>query len=102
MMTDRTISFSLIGALAATMMNSAAYADKSNDTLNIAVDRELESIDNYYNTAREGIVISRMIWDGLLYRDPATNEYIPNLATSYKWVDSKTLQFDLRSDVSVS
>jgi peptide/nickel transport system substrate-binding protein len=100
MMTDRTISFSLIGALAATMMNSAAYADKSNDTLNIAVDRELESIDNYYNTAREGIVISRMIWDGLLYRDPATNEYIPNLATSYKWVDSKTLQFDLRSDVS--
>jgi peptide/nickel transport system substrate-binding protein len=99
-MKNKKFVFSLIGALASTMMFSTAYADKSNDTLNIAIDRELESIDNYYNTAREGIVISRMIWDGLLYRDPATNEYMPNLATSYEWIDSKTLQFDLRSDVN--
>ena len=47
-----------------------AQAGKSDDTLNVAIDRELESIDNYYNTAREGIVISRMVWDSLLYRDP--------------------------------
>ena len=40
-----------------------------------------------------------MVWDGLLYRDPKTNEYLPNLATAYKWVDSKTLQFDLRKGV---
>jgi ABC-type dipeptide transport system, periplasmic component len=99
-MKNKSFVLSLIGALAATMMYSPAYADKSSDTLNIAIDRELESIDNYYNTAREGIVISRMIWDGLLYRDPVTNEYIPNLATSYEWIDSKTLQFDLRSDVN--
>ena len=83
-MKNKSFVLSLIGALAATMMYSPAYADKSSDTLNIAIDRELESIDNYYNTAREGIVISRMIWDGLLYRDPVTNEYIPNLATSYE------------------
>ena len=51
-----------------------AQAGKSDDTLNVAIDRELESIDNYYNTAREGIVISRMVWDALLYRDPQTNE----------------------------
>ena len=76
-----------------------AQAGKSDDTLNVAIDRELESIDNYYNTAREGIVISRMVWDALLYRDPKTNEYLPNLATSYKWVDSKTLEFDLRKGV---
>ena len=81
-MKNKKFVFSLIGALAATMMYSSAYADKSNDTLNIAIDRELESIDAYYNTAREGIVISRLIWDGLLYRDPVTNEYLPNLAPS--------------------
>ena len=40
-----------------------------------------------------------MVWDALLYRDPKTNEYLPNLATSYKWVDSKTLEFDLRKGV---
>ena len=99
-MKNKKFVFSLISALAATMMYSSAYADKSNDTLNIAIDTELESIDNYHNTAREGIVISRMIWDGLLYRDPVTNEYIPNLATSYEWIDSKTIQFNLRSDVN--
>ena len=99
-MKNKKFVFSLIGALAATMMYSSAYADKSNDTLNIAIDRELESIDAYYNTAREGIVISRLIWDGLLYRDPVTNEYLPNLATSYEWIDSKTIQFNLRSDVN--
>ena len=58
-------------------LSSGAQAGKSDDTLNVAIDRELESIDNYYNTAREGIVISRMVWDALLYRDPKTNEYLP-------------------------
>ena len=89
----------LAGTLLATGFVSVAQAGKSDDTLNVAIDRELESIDNYYNTAREGIVISRMVWDGLLYRDPKTNEYLPNLATSYKWVDSKTIEFDLRKGV---
>ena len=51
-MKNKNFVLSLIGALAATMMYSPAYADKSSDTLNIAIDRELESIDNYYNTAR--------------------------------------------------
>ena len=64
-------------ALSAGLVGTA-HAGKSDDTLNVAIDRELESIDNYYNTAREGIVISRMVWDGLLYRDPQTNEYVPN------------------------
>ena len=63
----------LAGTLLATGFVSVAQAGKSDDTLNVAIDRELESIDNYYNTAREGIVISRMVWDGLLYRDPKTN-----------------------------
>ena len=81
-------------------ISGVAHAGKSDDTLNVAIDRELESVDNYYNTAREGIVISRMVWDALLYRDPATNEYLPNLATGYNWVDSKTLEFDLREGVT--
>ena len=99
MAVNKHFSKLLVGALLAAGVSTAAHAGKSNDTLNVAIDRELESIDNYYNTAREGIVISRMVWDGLLYRDPKTNEYLPNLATAYKWVDSKTLQFDLRKGV---
>ena len=66
MVVNKHFSKLLVGALLAAGVSTAAYAGKSNDTLNVAIDRELESIDNYYNTAREGIVISRMVWDGLL------------------------------------
>ncbi|MGA1187628.1 MAG: ABC transporter substrate-binding protein, partial [Candidatus Puniceispirillaceae bacterium] len=99
MIIKKHVSSLLIGALLATGGASVAHAGKSDDTLNVAIDRELESIDNYYNTAREGIIISRMVWDALLYRDPKTDEYLPNLATSYTWVDSKTLEFELRKGV---
>ena len=80
-------------------ISGVASAGKSNDTLYVAIDRELESMDNFFNTAREGIVFSRMIWDGLLYRDPKTNEYLPNLATSWNWVDGLTLDLDLKRGV---
>ena len=90
---------SAAGSALLIVLAGTVQAGKSDDTLNVAIDRELESIDNYYNTAREGIVISRMVWDALLYRDPQTNEYLPNLATSYSWVDAKTLEFELREGV---
>ncbi len=31
-----------------------AFADKKSDTLNIAFSKELETLDRYFNTAREG------------------------------------------------
>lgn len=86
-------------ALAFALAAPLAQAGKADDTLNIAFDRELESVDSYMNTAREGIVVTRLVWDGLLYRDPKTNEYKPNLATSYKWIDATTMEFDLRQGV---
>lgn len=91
----------LAAAVFATVALSApaSFAGKADDTLNVAIDRELETLDPYMNTAREGIIISRMVWDGLLYRDPKTNEYKGNLATSYKWIDDTTMEFELRRGV---
>ncbi len=91
----------LAAAVFATVALSApaSFAGKADDTLNVAIDRELETLDPYMNTAREGILISRMVWDGLLYRDPKTNEYKGNLATSYKWIDDTTMEFELRRGV---
>ena len=80
--------------------SGAAYADKANDTLSVAFTKELESVDSYMNSAREGIVVQRAVWDGLLYRDPATNEYKGNLATSWEWIDDLTIEFKLREDVT--
>ena len=74
-------------------------AGKANDTLNILHSVELASVDNYFNTDRWGVVLCHLLWDSLLYRDVKTGEYKPNLATSYKFIDGKTMEFDLRQGV---
>jgi peptide/nickel transport system substrate-binding protein len=80
-------------------LSTPANAGKSDDLLNVAFTKELENVDSYFNSAREGVVLQRAIWDGLVYRDPASNEYKGNLATSWKWIDDLTLEFKLREGV---
>ena len=88
-----------IGMLAVVFVTGPAWAGKKNDTLNIAFTKELETLDRYFNTAREGIVFARHVYDNLLYRDPKTFEYKPLLAKSYKWIDNTTLEIVLRKGV---
>lgn len=76
-----------------------AFADKAGNTLNFAWTKELETLDRYYNTAREGMIVSRHVYDDLIYRDPQTWEYKPLLATSWKWIDPTTMELDLRKGV---
>jgi len=45
------------------------------------------------------IIVARHIWDSLPYRDPADFGDKPALATSDKWIDDKTLVFNLRHGV---
>ena len=76
-----------------------AFADKNSNTLNFAWTKELETLDRYYNTAREGMIVSRHVYDDLIYRDPQTWEYKPLLATSWKWIDPLTMELELRKGV---
>ena len=76
-----------------------AFANKANDTLNVAWDQQIDNADAYFNTNREGIVLARMVWDQLIERDPETFQYKPELATAWRWIDDLTLEFDLRKDV---
>jgi peptide/nickel transport system substrate-binding protein len=83
--------FGLITLLVIILITPAAQAGKANDTLNILHPVELSSVDNYFNTDRLGVVLCHLLWDSLLYRDFKTGEYKPNLATSWKFVDNRTL-----------
>ena len=76
-----------------------ALADKKNDTLRMAYDQAPESVDPYFNNVRIGVIIAANVWDTLLYRDPLTNEYKGQLAKSWKQIDDRTLEFDLREGV---
>ena len=88
------------GALAATLAVAApAWAGKKNDTLNMAYDQAPESVDPYFNTVRIGVILTANVWDTLLYRDPVTHEYKGQLAKSWRQVDDKTLEFELRQGI---
>jgi len=89
-----------LGGIAAVVLAAVpAQAGKSNDTLNIALPKAIENYDQYFNTAREGIVFARLVWDTLLDRDPQSGEYKPLLAKSFRWADPLTLEFELREGI---
>ena len=77
-----------------------ALAGKANDTLVYASDTEPENVSPYHNSAREGVILARNVWDTLIYRDPKTGTYQPMLATAWKWVDPVTLEVTLREGVT--
>ena len=78
-----TLKTLMIGTALSLVTAAPVFADKADDTLHMAITKELESVDNYYNSAREGILFTRGVWDGLLYRDPETGEMKGNLATEW-------------------
>jgi peptide/nickel transport system substrate-binding protein len=76
-----------------------AWAGRSDDTLRIAAEQIPESLDIYFNNVQTGSLIAHHVWDRLVERDPDTNEYRPSLATAWRWIDDRTLEFDLRQGV---
>jgi peptide/nickel transport system substrate-binding protein len=91
----------LASGMAMALGAGSARADKADDTLRIAwgVDGVMVNADNYYGATRAGIWFSTMVWDTLIVRDPRTGEYLPNLATSWQWIDDTTLELELRQGV---
>jgi peptide/nickel transport system substrate-binding protein len=77
----------------------AARASKADDTLVWGRDTEVAQGDVYYAVTGSNLQINEMVCDGLLYRNTDTGAYEPLLAKSYKWVDDKTIEFQLRDDV---
>ena len=78
---------------------ASGQAAKKDNTLRFAYQQVLENVDPYFNNLRLGVIVGQLAWDTLIYRDPNTNEYKPQLATSWKWVDDTTLELELRQGV---
>jgi peptide/nickel transport system substrate-binding protein len=92
----KKLAFALISAaLAAT----PALASKRDNSVKFAYDQVPENVDPYFNNVRIGVIISHHVWDTLIYRDLKSNEYKGLLATSWKWIDDKTLEVELRQGV---
>ena len=76
-----------------------ALASKKDNTIRFAADQAPESVDPFFNNVRIGVILGAQIWDTLIYRDPITNEYKGNLAKSWKQIDDRTIEFELREGV---
>src|SRR5262245_15257451 len=88
------------GLLAASSLTMApdAEAGKKNDTLVWATDRDNPIADPFFLNTRELVVIGHQAWDTLVIIDPKTSEIKPLIATKWNWVDTKTLEMELRKD----
>jgi peptide/nickel transport system substrate-binding protein len=89
-----------LALLALAIAAAPLLAGKKDDTLRWASDREVENVDAYHNSAREGILIARLTWDQLLDRDVTTGEYKPLLAKSVRWVNDTTIDAELREGIT--
>jgi len=92
------VAFVAVGLAAATFV-APAHAGKGDGSIRLASDQVPESLDAYFNNVRVGVIIAHHVWDHLVYRDPRTNEYKPSLAIAWRWIDNKTLEFELRRGV---
>ncbi len=76
-----------------------AWAGKKDDTVRFAYDQAPESVDPFFNNVRIGVIIGANVWDTLVYRDPISNEYTGLLAKSWKQIDDRTIDFELREGI---
>lgn len=98
MMRKRLLLVGLFVA-AALLPDAPASAQKAQDTLRIAWRDAVPNVDPYYNSLRTGLVVAHQAWDTLIYRDPETFTLKPLLATSWRYIDDTTVEFELRPNV---
>ncbi|UOM35622.1 ABC transporter substrate-binding protein [Acuticoccus sp. I52.16.1] len=88
-------------ALAALLGASVpALAGADDNSLTIGLGEELPGFDGYTSTSRDGVVMTRHLFDMLIWRNPDNFEYEPLLATEWERVDDKTYEFKLREGVT--
>src|SRR5450631_2834491 len=88
-----------VALFVASVIATPSFAAKKDNSVVFAFDQTLRSADPYFNQQLIADIIADQVWDTLIYRDPKTGSYQGNLATSWRRIDDKTLEFDLRQGV---
>ena len=76
-----------------------AQAGKADDTLVVAFNKEVQTLDGLYSTSRENLILTDLTSDQLVVLDPKTNTYVPALAKSYRYITDTSLEFTLREGI---
>ena len=91
--------FLAIAAALAVGISVPASAGKADNSLNIALGATVTTLDSYRESGRDGLMLARLIYDSLLHKDQQTGEFKPELASSYRIVNEKTIDFEIRKGV---
>ncbi len=85
--------------LAAAAAPGVVRAEPVKDTLRVAWRDAVPNLDFYHNPQRSGLIMSQHVFDTLIYRDPESFQLKPQLATTWRFADDTTLEFELRPNV---
>jgi peptide/nickel transport system substrate-binding protein len=101
-MTRHLIRAALSATVALFVLAGAAEAQKSKDTLRVALDQPIRLIDAIHNPNPEANLVDRAVMDTLVSYDVETKTYKGQLAESWTRVDDTTLDVKLRHGVKFS
>jgi peptide/nickel transport system substrate-binding protein len=76
-----------------------SFAGKKDNSVRFATDIVLNNADYYFSNVTTGDLFADHVFDTLVYRDPRTGEFRGQLATAWRRIDDRTLEFDLRRSV---
>ena len=82
-----------------TALAMPAFAQKSKDTLRMSIDAPIQGMSYYLDPQSESVFQSETIYDNLVIFNEKTLKFESLLAKSWKQIDLKTLEFELRDDV---
>ena len=71
---------------------------RAKDTLTIDLPQDAATLDPQLQWNTDSYTIYRNIFDNLVTRDP-DGKIVPQIATAWKYVDDKTIDFNIRSGV---
>lgn len=78
----------------------SSSAGSTDTEITIVLPEEPRSLASWNAYSNDGFPILRNVGEGLINRDPVTNELVPELATAWEQVDPNNWQFTLREGVS--
>src|SRR5262245_365996 len=89
-------------AAAMLVVASPAMAQKSQDTLRMASTDWWPMQDPYHFPLDEAAIYYRTLYETLIAYDERNKKFVPRLAKSWKQIDHKTYEFELRDDARFS
>lgn len=92
-------SIGLAGLLAALAATTPAYAQKSADTIRIAINDMFPVVDPYNFPQDEQTSFNIAVYQGLVSYNEHSGKYINTLAKAWRRLDDKTLEFDIKEGV---